>query len=74
MILSHTFYPPGWNFPSDTHTQSSQAHTQGAPTHKEATLEINIFFFDLFLVTLIAAGVFVFVFPSECVSRFIDTN
>lgn len=42
MILSHTFYPPGWNFPSDTHTQSSQAHTQ-APTHKEATLEINIF-------------------------------
>lgn len=48
MILSHTFYPPGWNFPSDTHAQKAvklkykHTHTQGAPTHKEAKLVINI--------------------------------
>lgn len=58
-----------------SHTQSTHAHTQAHTLvlHKEITQEINTHIFIFSLCHVCHKGVFVSVFPSECVSRFIHT-
>lgn len=60
MILSHTLYPPGWNFPSDTQTQSSQAlKVHIFNSHKEALSHKHSRLWHPLVSKL-------FLFPPEC--------